>query len=1329
MMLLPVIANAADSGSCGANGSNVTWTLDNGTLIISGSGKMADYPVNTSPFYYKGNSIDKIIINQGVTSIGAYTFSHCKATSVIIPSSVASIGENAFYNCVYLLDITVGSGVKNIDQNAFCDCTRLTNITIPDSVETIGENVFKNCKNLTNITIGSGIKEIGAYAFAFCNGLKNMYIMDLAAWCNISFANNSSTPMLYAENLYVNDKLITQLIIPDGVTSIGKYAFEGCSGLTSITIPDSVTSIDKRAFYNCSGLTDVAIGNGVKSIGDSTFYGCSSLTSITIPANIKSIGEYAFLECPNLKTLNYSASNCESMGTDRFSVFGSSITNINIGENVTNIPARAFWGCNSVKSVTIPKNVREIGSYAFRGCNKLTNVNYNAESCNGYRTNIFEGCTALTTVNIGDNVIYIPGYLFLDCISLTDVSIGNNVTEIGKGAFENCVGLSVINIPSKVKYIRNSAFKNCSNLKIINYNAQNCTSMGSSSYPVFENCTSIKDIYIDDSVTTIPSYAFKGCNELTNVTIPDSVMSIGSSSFYECKALTNITIGNSVKSIGENAFYNCSGLTNISIPDSVKSIAKDTFSGCRSLTGVYISDLAAWCNISFASSNANPLYYAKNLYAGDKLITQLIIPDSVTSIGKYAFYNCSSLTSVTIPESVTSIGNYAFDDCNNLTGVYISDLTAWCNISFASYSSNPLYYAKNLYAGDKLITQLIIPDSVTSIGNYAFESCSGLTSVTIPESVTSIGNYAFDGCSGLTSMSISNNITSIDNNAFYKCSKLENIIFDGTRQNWNTIFQGTLSSKTVVHTIENINDMTIEEILSMVYSGEELTPEPIVKDGGATLVKNQDYNVSYENNITVGTAYVIITGTEEENSQTHAKYIGSKTILFNIEKATPIFIIEPVANTNLIYDGTEQQLLTFGEAKGGIIQYSFEENDNFSDIIPAATNAGIYTVYYKILGDDNYNDSETYNILVSIHKAEAGITIPRPKEDLVYNSNEQELINSGSSDNGIMQYSFKENADFSTDIPTAINAGTYTIYYKVVGDKNHNDGEVYAITTNIAKAEPYIIAPTIKENIVYNGKPQELVNTGIAEGGTIQYSFKENSNFSDDIIKATNAGTYVVYYKVIGDNNHNDSDIESLEITIEKALPEVQKPDQLTAFIGQILSEVELPPNWKWTTPEIQLNTVGLHTFEAEYIHADTNNYNTFLANISVNVQNTTLLPTVVPTTKPSTPPDIPPETYAPTIMPKSMPFEIQNAAVNSGYVGANIINLSDDLQSGIIIFAAYSDTGALLAIKTRKIENLETNASRPCEFELPNSADKCRLFVWNSWKDMLPVADSVEVK
>ena len=284
--------------------------------------------------------------NAAVTAIGSSAFKGCTGlTSVTIPDSVTSIGSEAFEGCTGIQTATMPAlAISSIPK------TRLKTVVIT-SGSSIGDYAFAGCSGLTSITIPEGVTSIGSEVFLNCTGLTAVYIFDLAAWCEISFDDFTSNPLSYAQNLYLNGALVTDLLIPDGTTRIGDYAFEFCTGLTSITIPDSVTSIGNDAFWGCKSLTSITIPNSVTSIGKFAFEDCTGLTSITIGNGVTSIGYGAFKGCTGL-------------------------TSVTIPNSVTSISTAAFEDCTSLTSVTIGNGVTSIGDRAFEDCWSLTSIKY-----------------------------------------------------------------------------------------------------------------------------------------------------------------------------------------------------------------------------------------------------------------------------------------------------------------------------------------------------------------------------------------------------------------------------------------------------------------------------------------------------------------------------------------------------------------------------------------------------------------------------------------------------------------------------------------------------------------------------------------------------------------------------------------------------------------------------------------------------------------------------------------------------------------------------------------------------------------------------------------
>lgn len=263
--------------------------------------------------------------------------------------------------------------------------------------------------------------------------------------------------------------------------------------------------------------------------------------------------------------------------------------------------------------------------------------------------------------------------------------------------------------------------------------------------------------------------------EVTHDGITYHVVAIRASAFRDCMYLTSVEMPSTITAIGKDAFYFCPRISQITIPTAMTSIGEHAFSDCSSLKRVDITDLAAWCSISFADVESNPLRYAHHLYLNDEEITQLDLPAGIRTISQYAFYYASYFTSVTIPSTVDSIGNNAFAACSKMTRVNISDLRSWCGITFANLSANPLSCAHHLYLNDVEVTALELPSGLETIKGYAFASGSAITTVDIPNTVSSIDQSAFYYCEGLTSVNLPDAMVSIGNSAFYNCNQLSSI--------------------------------------------------------------------------------------------------------------------------------------------------------------------------------------------------------------------------------------------------------------------------------------------------------------------------------------------------------------------------------------------------------------------------------------------------------------------------------------------------------------------------------------------------------------------------
>ena len=786
-------------------------------------------------------------LNEGGDSYSVAGIGECRATEIVIPKMykglpVTSISENAFKNSADLLKVTIGSNVTSIGRYAFSYCEQITEIVIPDSVKVIGSGAFGDCYALKEITIPYGVEVIEYYTFEYCTSLERVYlpssikeIRSLVIQCCSAFqgiefdgtvdewnaiskhstwdydvgdytinciadnyviivknetdeseteteseththvydndcdsdCNTCGTVRTPSAHVYDNDCDIGCNVCGETrdvgehsynsentCTVCGDYADKGLvftkegdsycvtyyTGVEeNIVIPSTykglpVTSIGYNAFNGCTGLTSISIPNSVTSIGDSAFDGCTSLT---------------YKEYSNA----YYLGNAENPYVVLIKAINKNITSCEMHENAKIVYWAAFNGCASLTSVEIGGNVTSVGGSA---------LSY---------------CTSLTSVVIPDNVTGIAHYAFNGCTSLMSVEIGDNVTSIGAGAFDDCTKLACVKIPNTVTSIE---------------------------FRTFANCSSLTSVVIPDSVTNIDDRAFSGCTSLTDVCYTGSEASwkevtIGSSNDYLIGATMHYDYSSEIETgsetVTETETENDYGLEyTLNADESSYSV---TGIGECEATEIVIPKM--YKGLPVTSIGFEAFWNCTSL-------TSVEIPDSVTSIGDGAFYNCSSITSLIIPDSVTYISDFAFRGCTNLkyneydNAFYLGNKgnpylilikSKDTSISSCEINEKTRFIYLDAFYACRSLASIVIPDSVTRIGNEAFSNCTSLTSVVIGDSLSYIGNDMFRDCTNLTSVVIGDSVTTIGENAFWYCGSLTSIKFRGTEEQWNNINKGS----------------------------------------------------------------------------------------------------------------------------------------------------------------------------------------------------------------------------------------------------------------------------------------------------------------------------------------------------------------------------------------------------------------------------------------------------------------------------------------------------------------------------------------------------------
>ena len=790
--------------------------------------------------FYSCTALAGISLPAGLLSVGDEAFAECSAGSsetassdLVIPDSLTAenTGKNLFYGCTKLRSVTLPDSWTAIPEGMFYECWGLEEpvefpdslrsigayafyntaaeavpvdaegtLTIPEGVESIGESTFWYSGVIISLDLPDSLTSLGKYAFARCANLKNIdFPAELESIPEGCFASTAIEILRLPEGLktigtamqntgswedgaFAYCSSLKEVVIPEGVTTIGAFAFTDCSGVTSVSLPSTLTGLGYCSFSGCTALTDLNLTDPAQNAeeyrgtvdtsgwGSSAFHNCDALTGVTLPGAWNAVPAGMFYECENL-------------------------TDVTISDGVQSVGSRAFSGCTALAGIHLPETITQIGESAF------------------------QGCTGLSSLRLPSGVTVLATSAFQGCTSLKTIGFPSGLTQIGESAFSGCSGLSSVELPSGLQSLGDSAFSSCSGLKSLTIRSD----IEEAGQEVFRNCTSLERVTYASGTTKVGTLWFYWCTALQEVNLPSTMESIGIAAFFQCESLTHIDLPEGLLEIGALAFHRTS-LTEVTLPSTLMAVYNRAFS-CTPLVSVTIRDGIPQDAVStewnYSMENPGGIYdfeTRETLRAGDltgsfagcenlreinipsgwtaipKRFLQdctgplgtITIPEGVTSIGAYAFSGCSGLTGIDLPDSLTSVGEYAFYQ-SGLTSIGIPDSVSEEN--FGEYAlgnctaltsirlpSSWTRVPEGLLWGNTSMTSWEIPEGIVSIGENAFRD-SALESVTLPSTLQTIGNYAFHG-SQITEVTIPGSVTEIEAFAFSECDSLRTVVLE-----------------------------------------------------------------------------------------------------------------------------------------------------------------------------------------------------------------------------------------------------------------------------------------------------------------------------------------------------------------------------------------------------------------------------------------------------------------------------------------------------------------------------------------------------------------------
>ena len=830
--------------------------------------------------------------NSNLTVIGEETFCGCmNLSTLVLPENVKVIKESAFFGCSALEAIDLPDVLENIRSYAFYGCALLKEVTIPDSVVTIERSAFNNCQALKKVNFASrsGLSMIGEHSFENCIALSSFDVPD-------------GVTIIGEEAFYNCGKLQNITFGYDSLLkTISKNAFVGCNSLQSLDLPKEVTSIGEGAFYGCKSLYFVMLpdDSNLVEIGDNAFYNCDSLMGVVFgeSSSLIKVGAKAFYDCDRLITVEFgSFSPLQSIGEKAFYDCGSLFT-MTLPLDLNSVGKNAFTNCFRLVEVNDLSTAIDVtlGETTYGGVAAYAKIvandpNYETKidvDENGYVT--YEDSTNVSLVGYigGETGLVIPlkvtdvnKYAFYKNTAIRSVLFeeDSRLRKIDVSAFESCTSLKTIQIPTTVLSIEDRAFKNCKAINNIYFDARACQDFVADNEIFYSVGTSTSgvNVTLGREVTRLPSYLFSGKGTLPRVRrlyYSDyvSLEHIGEYAFSNNRYMTTLYLPSTLLTMGEGAFSN-TVLTNVTIEDEcmLYNLPKDAFKNCTKLVSVYFGENSILANIEESAFESCTALI-------DVTFGEL---NGIMTIGKYAFKDCINLTSFRLPEWSHDIGEDAFYNCYRLTEII--DQTEHIDVTIGTDDNGGVgKYALVVHEGFEgsmieiddfgyvilhdneesilvnyvgLETELIVPQSVTCINDFALKDLKKITSVKFEEDsrFTTFGNNVFMGDEALLSVEIPQNTIAIGENIFEGCTELVDLYYnaiDCTGIDKNTVLLNGVGDAGVNVTIGNKVVIVPQYFLAKTEDKSDYKVSGITFEEGSTCLVIGDYAFEGVNSI------------------------------------------------------------------------------------------------------------------------------------------------------------------------------------------------------------------------------------------------------------------------------------------------------------------------------------------------------------------------------------------------------------------------------------------------------------------------------------------------